>query len=32
MITNHAAFTTKKHQDTHGHNFTTQFTELCMDL
>ena len=21
-------FTTKKHQDTHAHNFTTQFTEL----
>ena len=32
MITNHASFTTKKHQDTHGHNFTTQFTELRMDL
>ena len=22
----------KKNQDTHGHNFTMQFTELCMDL
>ena len=21
-------FTTKKHQDTHAHNFTMQFTEL----
>ena len=32
MITNHASFTTKKHQDTHGHSFTMQFTELRMDL
>ena len=31
MITNHASFTTKKHQDTYGHSFT-QFTELHMDL
>ena len=29
MITNHASFyNKKKHQDTHAHNFTTQFTEL----
>ena len=32
MTTNHASFTAKKHQDTHGHTFTTQFTELCIDL
>ena len=25
-------FYNKKHQDTHGHNFTMQFTELLMDL
>ena len=25
-------FYNKKHQDTHGHNFTMQFTELRMDL
>ena len=28
MITNHASFHNKKHQDTHAHNFTIQFTEL----
>ena len=28
MITNHAPFYKKKHQDTHAHNFTMQFTEL----
>ena len=28
MITNHASFLQKKHQDTYAHNFTTQFTEL----
>ena len=32
MIANHVFFTAKKHQDTHGHNFTMQFTELHMDL
>ena len=32
MITNHASFTTKKHQDTHGHNFTMQFKELHVSL
>ena len=25
-------YSKKIHQDTHGHNFTMQFTELCMDL
>ena len=28
MITNHASFYNKNHQDTHFHNFTMQFTEL----
>ena len=28
MITKHTSFYNKKHQDTHVHNFTTQFTEL----
>ena len=32
MMTNHASFTTKIHQDTHGRKFTTQCTELHMDL
>ena len=28
MITNHASFYNKKHQDTHAHNFMMKFTEL----